>query len=150
MYSGDTTRDRDAKTITLEEDGRLTGVDVTIPASKLHSVSGAVLDARTGQPLNAGQVSLAYSDDGSTAASTNIDAATSAFLFNFVADGQYKLKTRDAREVRYDPVSLDLYGMPEDRKSTTLRSYGAGEMPLVILGDINGVNLPVSAVAPRP
>ena len=118
--------------------------------AKLYVRSHAVAEEVVQEAWLAVVRGLAYSDDGSTAASTNIDAATSAFLFNFVADGQYKLKTRDAREVRYDPVSLDLYGMPEDRKSTTLRSYGAGEMPLVILGDINGVNLPVSAVAPRP
>ena len=150
VYSGDTTRERDAKTVTLEDNQQMSGEDIAIPASKLHSLSGAVLDARTGQPLNACRVELVYADDGTSAASATIDPETRTFFFNFVAEGEYRLKTQNAREVRYEPVTLDQYGFPEERKSATLHAYAPGELPVVVTGEMTGIDLSVSVIPDRP
>ncbi len=152
-YSGDTARDRDIKTVKLEDNEQRNGEDLTIPVSKLHAVSGAVTDARTGQALNAGHVELSYADDGSYAFSTDIDPDTRTFTFNFVPEGEYKLAVRDAREVRLEPPPTEDYdpNFPNrNRRQVTLRDYGPGEMPLVVQGEMSGLNLPVPVKSKAP
>ena len=154
IYSGDTARERDAKPVTLEENQQLGGEDITIPVSKLHAVTGAVVDATTGKALNAGRVQLVYADDGKSLNTATIDPETRTFTFDFVPEGEYKLKTDDAREVRPEPAadaSSDEEFFRVQRKGTaTLRQYAPGEMPLVVQGDLNAVNLAVQAKAATP
>ncbi len=153
IYSGDTARESQAKTIKLEENEQRSGQDLTIPVSRLHQLSGAVVDATTGTPLNAGTVQLLYADDGSYAVSTNIDPDTRSFTFNFVPEGEYKLKIADAREVRFEPPPPDESdpNFPErNRRTAVLRRYASGEMPLTVHGEITGINLAVEAVSAKP
>ena len=153
FYSGDTARERDAKTIKLEENQQDNGADITIPVSKLHTVTGAVVDAATGQPLNSGKVELYYADDNSYAISTAIDPDSRTFLFDFVPEGQYKLKTSNAREVRFEPPPPDLAdpNFPErNRKEVPVRQYGPGEIDLNVQNDTIGITLPVQPKSARP
>ena len=55
---------------------------------------------------------------------------------------------KDAREVRYEAQG-DASDDPfhQHRKETTLRQYGPGEMPLVLQGEMSGVNVAVEAKA---
>lgn len=144
VYSGDTTRESQAKSITLDENQQGTGQDITVPVSKLHAVSGALLDARTGQPLNAGDVRLVYADDGKNVAQTSIDAETRTFTFPFVPEGEYKLTTKNVREARFElKTDPDPDPMATNYKETTLRQYAPGEMPVTVTGETTGVNLAV-------
>ena len=150
IYLGDTVRERDARTVKLEEGQQMEGQDITIPVSKMHSISGALVDAGSGQALNAGHVALVYADDGKEVTSVAIDAETKTFSMPFVLEGAYKLTTKDAREVRYEPLS-DANNDPfhQNTKEIVLRQYGPGEMPVVVQTEMSGVNLPVEAKAAK-
>lgn len=153
FYSGDTARERDAKSFKLEENQQLDGEDLTIPVSKLHAITGAVVDANTGQPLNSGALELDYSDGGDEAASTSIDPESRTFTFNFVPEGQYKLRAKNAREVQFEapPPDEDDPNFPNRfRRPITLRQYAPGEISLTVQGDTSAVNLPVELKSTTP
>lgn len=146
FYSGDTARERDEQVLKLDEGQQLNGEDLTIPVSRLHAIEGAVVDATTGAALNAGQVELHYADDNSYLVSTAIDSDSRTFTFNFVPEGQYKLVIHNAREVRFEPPPPEDFdpNFPDrNRRSTTLRQYGPGEIPLMLQGETSGVTIPV-------
>ncbi len=148
FFSGDTTREREATSVTLADGQDLGNLDITIPVSKLHPLSGAVVDARTGRALNAGRIQLLYADDGKTVTSAQIDAATRTFSMGFVPEGEYRLLIRDAREVRLEEntsASADPFG-PQP-KEIVLREYAPGELPETVHGEIAGITL---AVEERP
>ena len=146
VYFGDTERARDAKTVTLSDNQRVDNQDVTVPIAKMHTLTGAVVDARTGQALNAGRVLLVDADDDTEITSAAVDAQTRAFVLPFIPEGTYKLKTKDAREARIESIPLEegSFGTPRF-KTTTLREYAPGELPLIVQGEMSGVNLPVAA-----
>ncbi len=145
VYFGDTERARDAKTVTLSDNQRVDNQDVTIPIAKMHTLTGAIVDARTGQALNAGRVSLADGEDDTEITSAAIDAQTRTFVLPFIPEGTYKLKTKDAREARIESIPLEegSFGTPQF-KTTTLREYAPGEVPLIVQGEMSGVSLAVS------
>lgn len=144
VYLGDTSREQDAKVITMDEGQQVTGQDITIPVSKMHTVTGAVVDHRTGQALNAGKVNLAFADGGKQLCSADIDPETRSFSIPFVLEGNYKLSVENAREARIEitPYPEGSFGSPQ-RKETLVRAYAPGNMPLVVQSDVSGVNLPV-------
>ncbi len=151
VYFGDTERARDAKTVTLTDNQRADNQDVTLPIAKMHTLTGAVVDARTGQALNAGRVSLVDGEDDAEMTSAAIDAQTRTFVLPFIPEGTYKLKTKDAREARIESIPLGdgVFGTPQS-KETILREYAPGEVPLIVQGEMSGVNLPVAAKAAKP
>jgi hypothetical protein len=141
FFSGDTTVASQAKVLTLKNGEALNGQDITIPVSRLHALSGSVIDARTGQALNAGSVALVNAD-GNVAASVSIDVGTRTFNFDFAPEGEYKLRINDAREAQYEPPPTD--ARPGTRtKEKVLRAYNAGEVALILHSDTSGVTIPV-------
>jgi hypothetical protein len=142
LYSGDTTLRSEAKVLTLTDGQALSGQDLTIPVSKLHAVSGSVIDARTGQALNAGQVRL-MNAKGDSAAAASIDAETRTFTFAFAPEGEYTLRIGDAREVQSEPPSADA-GSRQRAREKLLRAYQTGELPVIIHGEITDLTLPVN------
>ncbi len=144
-YSGDTARERDAKAVKLEEGEQANGQDVTIAVSKLHAVTGALVDAQSGQALNAGRVDMLYADGDDSLNSVDVDPDTRTFTFPFVPEGQYRLRTSNGREVRFDPAAEVQQGTSDPQASTTLKAYDAGEVPLTVGGEMTGVTLPLEA-----
>lgn len=151
VFLGDTTRETAMKTVTLDEDQQASGEDILVPVSRMHPVSGAVVDAATGKALNSGNVELVYADDGKSAANTTIDPESRTFTFPFALEGEYKLRVQDAREVRFEQDTLapedDLF--EEHRKALTLRGYGNAEVPVIVAGEISGISLPVQIQAQK-
>lgn len=145
IFSGGQTRQRDAKLIKLGDGEDDSGEDITIPISKLHSVAGSITQARTGRVINAGTVVLQYPDDNSQAASANVDKDDSTFHFDFVPEGNYILKVTDARDVTREEISNGPAGTvpPTHTKETTIKSYGEQQQPIVIVGDMSGILVPV-------
>ncbi len=150
VYVGDTVRESQAKISTLTDNQQLDAQDITIPTSKLHSLSGAVVDKGTGQALNGGHVTLVYADDGTEVASANVDADTRSYTFPFILEGEYKLVAKDAKEVRFEQTgSAEDDPFHQNRKEIVLRQYAPGEMPLILQGELSSVNLPVEARAAK-
>ena len=145
IFSGGQTRQRDAKHIKLGDGEEDSGEDIVIPISKLHSITGNITQARNGHVINAGTVVLQYPDDNSQVTTAKVDKADSTFHFDFVPEGNYILKVTDARDVTREEISNGLPGAipPTHTKETTIKNYGEQQQPIVIVGDMSDVLIPV-------
>ncbi len=132
VYFGDGVRPRDAKTITLKDGEVSNGNNIEIRLAKLHSISGAVLNADTGAPINRADVELHNADDDSTCTVTSIAPATGQFHFPYVAEGEYTLKVRDAADVAPGARSHD---------EKPIRTYDDASQPLIVKGEMNGLTI---------
>ena len=146
-YSGDTVRLRDAKPIHVDSSQEVSGANITIPVSKLHMVSGQIVQASSGRAINGGTVVLCYSDgDGEELASVKMESDEPMFRMPFVPEGNYVIKVKDAEDVRREEISNGAGSVPPfHTKETVVQKYGTTEQPLVVTGDVSGVNLAVTA-----
>lgn len=146
FYFGDTFLRKDAKTIKLDDGQSASGIDFTIPVSKLHTISGSLVDARSGRVLNAGTVSLSTPDGEQQIESVSLSADDTTFHLEFVPEGVYTVKVDSAREVvRELQPNPNGYESAEPRyKETTVKSYGKYEAPFKVESDMTGVTLPIS------
>jgi len=78
---GDVFRRKNAKTVKVGAGETASGVDIEIPLSGLHTVSGAVTALADGHPINHGTVRLLYADDREKARETAL-----------VEDGTYSME----------------------------------------------------------
>jgi len=147
-YSGDTPRQRDAKPFKLEDGEDLPSQNLTIPITKLHSVAGDLVEEKTGRAINKGTVALQYADDNSELTKAEVTPDESGFHFTFVPEGEYVLKVTAASDVRHEEIANPPGTMPPTHtKDTTLRTYTGGDpQSLIVHGDMEGINLPVTPV----
>ena len=148
-YSGDTARLHDAKPIHLDASEEMSAADITIPVSKLHAVTGEIVEAKSGRAINSGKVTLYYTgSDGEDAVSANVEPDEPVFRMPFVPEGQYTVKVTDAADVNREEISNGPGTVPPFHiKETVVRKYGTAEQPLSVTGDKSGVNLTVDPVA---
>ena len=151
-YTGDTARLRDAKPIHLDSSQDMSSADITIPVSKLHAVTGQIVEEKSGRAINGGTVRLYYSDgDEEEAVSVKVGPDEPVFRMPFVPEGVYTIKVVDAADVSRQEISNGPGSYPPyQTKEMVLRKYGTAEQPLVVTGDVSGVNLTVSPVAKTP
>jgi hypothetical protein len=143
LYTGDSFRPRDGKPTKLGDGEEADSVDITIPLSKLHAVSGSVLAANSGRAINAGRVTILYSDDNTELASVDIGKEDSAFHFYYVPEGDYILKAIDARDVTREEIPYPASTVPPTHTvEKKLRDYDVEPEPLIIHGDITGLTIP--------
>ncbi len=139
VYSGNVLRKREATPIKVEGAGNYDGNDITLPISKLHRVSGAVV-AKDGHALNGGTVVLRYPDDNSEVAIIKVNREDRQFHFPYVPEGSYTLAVEEARDVTETEVPNAPGVTPKTRiEEKTVRSYGKLEQPLVVQSDVEGV-----------
>jgi hypothetical protein len=151
FYNGETARQRDAKPLHLDASQEMTSADIIIPISKLHPVSGAIVEAKTGRPINSGQVELDWADGGDTLASIKVEPDEPVFSMPFVPEGAYTVKVRDAADVIREEVSSGPNAMPATHiKETVLRKYDPAQQPLTVTTDVSGLNLTVTPAARTP
>jgi len=132
VYFGDGIRPRDAKSIKLKDGEESNGNNIEIPLARLHSVSGTVLNAETGNPVNRASVELHNADDDSTCTVTEITPATGQFHFPYVAEGEYTLKVTNASDI-----------IPGKGDQKPVRTYTDASQSLIVKGETSGVNIPV-------
>jgi hypothetical protein len=151
IYSGGETRQRNATHIKLDDGQDDSNEDIVIPLSKLHSVTGTIMQSRTGHVVNAGTAVLLYPDDNSEAASAKVDKDDSTFRFDFVPEGNYILKVTNARDVSREEIPNGPPGTvpPTHTKETTIKTYGSEQQPIVIAGDMSGVLISVPDAVPE-
>ena len=151
FYNGETARKRDAKPIHLDASQEMTGADITIPVSKLHSVSGAIVEAKSGRPINSGSIELDYADGGDSLTSVKVEPDEPIFFMPFVPEGVYTIKAREAADVTREEISNGPGTMPPTHtKETIQRKYDPAEQPLTVTTDVTGVNLAVTPTAKTP
>ena len=151
-YSGDTARQRDAKPIHLDGPQEISSADIMIPVSKLHSVTGAIVEAKSGRAINSGTVTLYYTDGNKEeVVSAKVEPGEPVFRLPFVPEGSYVIKVSDAADMNREEISNGLGVMPPfHTKETVVRKYGTATQPLVVNGDVSGLNLVVTPVAKTP
>ena len=95
---------------------------------------------RDGHQVSAAKVVLAYRDDEKELASAGVDRADGVFRFEFVPEGDYVIKTEDARDVVWESVK-NTTGMfpPTLEKERLVTSYGTAEQPLLLRGEMSDV-----------
>jgi hypothetical protein len=147
VYYGDVFFKKDAKSIKLTDGEEYSGADITIRLSKLHTISGSLINA-SGQPINSGQVALYTIPDNIKIDTAFVDEDNATFYIDLVPEGTYTLRITEARDVNVQ-VDRDSKNpnMIEDIKRTTLESYGDYQARLEVTSDITGLNL---TIPPKP
>jgi hypothetical protein len=139
IYSGSTARRSEAKLISVGNGQDITGADVTIPISKLHSVSGILVAKQDGHPLSSGSVILLDPSDKSTVSESWIRREDGGFAMEYVPEGDYLLRVSSAGDsvVEHGAIPGDPTGTFTRNK--VLQSYLDAEQPLNVTGDLSGI-----------
>lgn len=147
IYFGDVFFRKDAKLIKLGDGEDSSGDDITIPLSKLHSISGSLQDA-AGHLINSGDVALYTSPpDNIEVSKAHIESENSSFHMDYIPEGHYILRVTNARNVSGTaPTPPSGYQSPK-LDETAAQIYTPYEAPLEVLGDMSGINLPLSLKA---
>ncbi len=140
VYSGNVTGERDAKPVNVGAGDDHRGVDLVVPMSKLHSISGRVTAKLDGHVVNTGSVTM-HDDSEPSVLKSQVAAVQpdGTFRFDYVPSGHYTLKIRTASLTEATGGSKKLFGI-EIPKTKTLRTFGPDEQK-VFLGDndVSGV-----------
>jgi hypothetical protein len=132
VYFGDGIRPSDAKIIALKDGEQSNGKTIEIPLSRLHSISGTVLNLETGALINSARVELHNADDDSLDTSAYITLPTGQFRFPYVAEGEYTLKVTGAADV--------IRGKDGDKP---IRTYADASQSIIVKGEMSGVTIQV-------
>lgn len=153
FYSGGVARRLNAKPFKVTANEELTE-DLTIPLSKLHTVTGEVTAAHDGHLLNSAEIKLLDPGDKSEIESAKIERRDGKFHLLFVPEGSYILHVDGAADVTYEDVAYPPGTMPPTHEVVhTLRTYGSVDQPLTVHDDIPTLTVSVpdkSAAQPTP
>ena len=130
VYSGDATRKSAAASFKLSPGEERSSEDITLPLSKLHTISGVVSAARDGHPINAGNLALMSPEDKELVTDAEI-ASDGTFHIEAVPEGSYILRILGA----HDTMNIS--------SEKIAHQYGDLEQPLKVEGDIPNLVLSV-------
>jgi len=118
------------------------GMDITIPLSKLHSVSGVVTVASDGHPINDGHLVIEDPKDKESVVDAQL-GNDGTFHLEGVPEGTYTLRVQNSsdKQMQEVPVGGQLSMIFTDNK--TLHQYGDLEQTIKIEGDIPNLVLSV-------
>jgi len=122
VYYGNTIRQSRATVIEVAPGDRRSGVDMQIPVSKFHTLSGTVAAQYDGHMLKNATLLLSFLDDGSTVLRAHL-GADGTFQIPFVLDGDYILAV----------------SAPTEEDSHPPHAYEAVDTPVNVHGDLNGL-----------
>ncbi len=152
FYSGGTTRKRDTKPLRLSA-GDEAAEDMTIPLSKLHTISGELTAAHDGHVINKGEIQLLDPDDKTELESAKVNRTDNRFYLRFVPEGDYILRAHDAADVTYEDIAFPPGYTPQTHEEVhSLHNYGTADQPLNVHEDTAGlvVALPEQTGAAKP
>jgi len=138
------------------------GVDIVIPLTGLHAVSGLVTALVDGHALGHGTVRLLYADDREPARETDL-GDDGSFGFDYVPEGKYILQVTGAQDVEENAAGAEPTGTavagtvaagteeaaPEQaapKQATHI--YADKEMPVNVLNDMENLTVPLPYVVP--
>ncbi len=151
VYPGGVFRAGKAKSIKVGSGETAADADITIPLSKLHTIRGHVVLKSTGQAPPAAVVELVYADTKLPARMTTVPGGD--FEFRYVPEDSYVIQAVANAE------PLPTMDIPDEEEgggtglSSTTMSFSvrapsadpetAAEVPLLVTGDVDDVNLVV-------
>jgi len=136
---GNTFRSKNASTVKVQVGETANGADIVIPLTGLRNVAGTVTAVSDGHPVGRGKVQLLYADDREVARKSSL-LEDGSYTFGFVPDGSYILQVSGVAD-----ADQKTDGKTKARPAQT---YVDKEMPLVVAGDMEDVNIPVAATPP--
>jgi hypothetical protein len=139
VYSGNTTRRRDAKPFALTEGEDRSGADIIVPISKLHSLSGTIVAEEDGHPLSSGLILLLDAFDRSTVNEAWVQFADGRFKMEFVPEGDYVLKISSATDSVRETGSIQGSQNGTFTRLRPVRNYVDAEQPLAVNGNLSGI-----------
>jgi hypothetical protein len=140
IYSGDTMRKSQAVSFKLGPGEDRAGMDIAIPLSKLHSVSGVVTAVSDGHPINSGHLSIEDPEDKESIVEAELDR-DGAFHLDGVPEGSYMLHIQNPSDKQEQQVSVA--GGMQMTSEKILHQYGDLEQAIKIEGDIPNLVLSV-------
>ena len=150
IYSGNTTRQKDADRFVLTPGEQRNGIDIEIPVSKLHTLRGNIVAAHDGHVLNGGSLQLLYSDDKTTVANTSLAADDDTFTFSFVPEGDYILRVDGASDTEYREISNGTHRWPPTHTEPhVLHQYGSADQPIHVSGELSGITIAAPDLPPQ-
>jgi len=151
VFSGSVFRQKDAKTTKVGDGEQVSGLDITIPLAGLHTVRGVVTAKRDGHPLSLANVELLFADDMESARTMHMEDEDGNFVLAYVPEEKYILRVTggsDTEKIEHHEFNSVF------TENKVIRKYSDAEMPLLVQGDVSGVELaapdvPVDKVAQR-
>ncbi len=125
---GDTLRKKSSKTVKLHAEEVLSGVDITVPLSGLHSIAGTVTALADGHPVGQGKASLLYADDREQARETSL-TRDGSFSFEYVPEGKFIVQIAGATDTG------------DVAPGETQRHYADKEMPVTVLSNVDDISI---------
>ncbi len=141
VCTGNVFRQRDARIIRVESAGVAQGVDIVIPLTGMHRVSGTVRALIDDHPMHDGVVQLLYADDGEKTRETVLDA-DGYYQFRYVPSGEYVVRVTHVSEI--DPNSPE---DPQTREKSRIL-YADKETPLSVATDMQSVDFALTEAKP--
>jgi hypothetical protein len=142
VYSSSAFRSKDAAIIKVEDGQETADVNLTIPLSRLHEVSGTLL-AKDGHAINEGRIELLFPDTQEQLGSV-LARSDGTFRIPYVPDGEYIIrvtgagdKTQTEGSTLTDPAAGFRIG------NRITHTYGTLQQPLTVHTDIQSLNLTV-------
>jgi hypothetical protein len=148
FYSGNTARRADAKPVRTTVGDETVG-DITIPISKLHTVTGELTAAHDGHLINFGQVELLDPDGTTELESAKVQRTDGRFHLLFAPEGDYTLRVYGAADVTYEDVPYPPGATPRTHEEVhMLRRYGTTDRPLTVHDDLPELVIAIPEKAP--
>jgi hypothetical protein len=135
---GNVLRPRDSSTIKVAAGEQRSALEIVVPLSGLHTVSGSVTAVTDGHVIRHGNAQLLYPDDHTSLRSAALDQ-DGRFSFEFVPEGNYLLHVSGATDAKDD-----------DPATNTAPRYLDKELPLQVAGDIDNADVVLTPVPAKP
>jgi len=147
VYSGNVLRAADAKTISIRAGEERSDVELTMPLSQLHSISGHVVAVTDGHPVNGGHVQLSGEAGNPIQMSSKI-AEDGSFRFDYVpGSAAYKLATTGAADTVVKSTKQMLGRTMVERE--TKHAYGDASTRIELMeSSVDAITLSVPDAAP--
>jgi hypothetical protein len=144
---GDTYRIKHAEIIKLNAGEVKNDVNLVVPISGMHTVSGTVTALATGKTLNIGTVRLLYADDRETARELKI-FEDGGFVFDYVPEDGFILQFADflerEPEIPEPPSASGQVAMPKESKFI---NYADREIRLDVQDDMKDLTVALAVAA---
>jgi len=141
IYFGGSTRRDQARPLTLRNSEEITGADITVAMTKLHLITGTVIAASDGHPIDRATVSLVDSVDGNPVREVTV-FGSGRFTISLVPEGNYLLRVSEAMDGEIQAVPVE-GGTGTSSQFVPKHVFGDTQQPLVVGGDVSGLTVKV-------
>jgi len=139
-FGGSTSRDQ-ARPLTLHHSEELTDANITVAMTKLRLLSGTVVAASDGHPIDRATISLVDTVEGNPVREATMFGG-GRFTMPLVPEGNYLLRVTEAMDGEIQTAPFE-GGTGTSSQFVPKHVYGDAEQPLVVGGDVSGLTVKV-------